>query len=385
MNPPDVTTLLNMSESESLDFKDGQYKFWSPATVDEKSELLKDILAFANSFKTGDAFIVIGVSEKNQRKDQVTGVATHLKDNEVQQFVNSKTNRRVTFLVHSTTAEGQPIDIIQIAQKQERPICLTSDYGKMKANVAWIRSGSSSTVATPDQIAAMVKIDQSALQAEVRIALEWADPKNRNHIGLETSITSTRLIDSPASQPSPPEPAPGPRPLSAFLWPDDGTYTEELIKYVKADALLKPIRIWLKNLGARNVSNVNVRLVIKRAEDLFVLDEGDIPQKPRRRSLLATVNLPVTPSFDTHIAEEPGEWIIDITARAIQPQDEYWSDCFFIATVSDRTIDVLATIFADDLAKPVEASLKIYATVVERELTPADLGLENESDEGTEN
>ena len=121
MTPPDITTLLNMSESDALDFKSGQYKFWNPATDDEKSELLKDIIAFANSFKTGDAFIVIGVTERNQRKDQVVGVLAHLKDNEVQQFVNAKTNRRIAFLVHSTTAEGQPIDIIQIAQKQERP------------------------------------------------------------------------------------------------------------------------------------------------------------------------------------------------------------------------------------------------------------------------
>jgi predicted HTH transcriptional regulator len=150
MNPPDITTLLNMSESDSLDFKSGHYKFWNPSTDEEKSELLKDIIAFANSFKTGDAFIVVGVSEKNQRKDQVVGVTTHLKDNEVQQFVNSKTNRRVAFLVHSSTAEGQPIDIIQIAQKQERPICLTKNYGKVKANEVWIRVGSSSAIATPE-------------------------------------------------------------------------------------------------------------------------------------------------------------------------------------------------------------------------------------------
>ena len=81
MHPPDITTLLNMSESDALDFKSGQYKFWNPATDDDKSELLKDVIAFANAFKTGDAFLVIGVSEKNQRKDQVVGVtATQVVD-----------------------------------------------------------------------------------------------------------------------------------------------------------------------------------------------------------------------------------------------------------------------------------------------------------------
>jgi hypothetical protein len=262
MNPPDITTLLNMSESDSLDFKSGQYKFWNPSTDEEKSELLKDIIAFANSFKTGDAFIVIGVSEKNQRKDQVVGVAAHLKDNEVQQFVNSKTNRRVTFLVHSSTAEGQPIDIIQIAQKQERPICLTKNYGKVKANEVWIRAGSSSAIATPDQIAAMVKADQNASLGEARIAMEWAEANTRSRIGSEVTLTGTRLIDPP-----PPPPKPTPRPPTSlekkmmgispfdqlkFMQPqvvrpiaismNDGPSAEELKEYAQFRAFFSPLR-----------------------------------------------------------------------------------------------------------------------------------------------
>lgn len=398
MNPPDITTLLNMSESDALDFKSGQYKFWSPATDDEKSELLKDIIAFANSFKTGDAFIVVGVSEKNQRKDQVVGVTTHLKDNEVQQFVNSKTNRRTAFLVHSTTAEGQPVDIIQIAQKQERPICLTKPFGKLKANEVWIRLGSSSAIATPDQIAAMVKADHNASLGETRIVLEWADAVDRKRLGSEITLTGTRLIDPP---PPPPKPAPRPptslekkllgtsifdqlnfpqppvvRPVSISF--DDGPSAEELEKYIKIRALSVRFRVWLKNLSAKNASNVNVKISIPKQGGLVFYDAWSFPKRPRSRfhSLLSA---PSAINVDSDLRESATAWTIEVSAKTIQPQDEYWSsDDIYIAATSDQTIDATASIFADDLAKPIEVPLKIHVKVLEREITPEDFEAEDD-------
>jgi predicted CoA-binding protein len=398
MNPPDITTLLNMSESDSLDFKSGQYKFGNTATDDEKSELLKDIIAFANSFKAGDAFIVVGISEKNQRKDQVVGVPMHLKDNEVQQFVNSKTNRRVTFLVHSTTAEGQPIDVIQIAQKQERPLCLAKNFGKVKANEVWIRMGSSSAIATPDQIAAMVKSDQNTSLGEARIALEWAHPKTPQRLGTELTITGTRLVDPP---PPPPKPIVRPQTtlekklvgsslfeMSKLIQQpvvtnvkfsiDNGPSFEEKKKYAQVRASFSPLRIWLKNLAARNVSNVNVKIRIPKIEGLVVNDVQSLPKKPRGRfDILSMVHNTV--QWDTHVTEGAENWTVEISAKTIQPQDEFWSsDNIYIATASNQTIDATASIFADDLAKPIEISLKINARVLERQITPEDLEVEDD-------
>jgi hypothetical protein len=55
-----IETLLYQSEGTALDFKLKQYPF-NGATDEEKSELLKDILAFANSWRREEAFIVVGV------------------------------------------------------------------------------------------------------------------------------------------------------------------------------------------------------------------------------------------------------------------------------------------------------------------------------------
>jgi hypothetical protein len=54
--------LLNEEESTVLDFKRAQYPF-EAATNEQKGELLKDILAFANSWRRTDGYIIISVSE----------------------------------------------------------------------------------------------------------------------------------------------------------------------------------------------------------------------------------------------------------------------------------------------------------------------------------
>ena len=57
-----LEALLHEEESSSLDFKRQQYAF-EGATDDEKSELLKDVLAFANAWRRNDAYILIGIDE----------------------------------------------------------------------------------------------------------------------------------------------------------------------------------------------------------------------------------------------------------------------------------------------------------------------------------
>ena len=152
----DPNTFLHMVESDTFDFKEGQYKFYG-GTDDEKSELLKDILAFANTRKSADAFIVIGIAEKNGRLEKIVGVTDVLQDNDVQQFVCSKTNRRIKFLVYSDKLQGADINVVQIAKHQKRPIFLTKSFAKLGARAVLVRSGSSTATASPDEIAEMAR------------------------------------------------------------------------------------------------------------------------------------------------------------------------------------------------------------------------------------
>jgi hypothetical protein len=146
-------SLLFEEESTTLDFKRDQYKF-VVGTDRDKSELLKDILAFANAWRRADAYIVIGVEEQKGREKSVVGVADLLDDAQLQQFVNSKTNKPISFSYLNIVFRGIEIAIIHIPV-QERPFYISKDYGKLKKNNVYIRRGSSTDEATPDEVATM--------------------------------------------------------------------------------------------------------------------------------------------------------------------------------------------------------------------------------------
>jgi hypothetical protein len=372
MTTIDLTTLLNMTESEIFDFKSRQYNFYG-ATDDEKAELLKDILAFANAWKTGDAFIVIGISETDGRKDKAIGIATSLHDNDIQQFVNSKTNRAVRFLVYSDMAEGLQINVVQIARDQQRPIFISKPFGKLKPGDVYIRSGSSTTVASPDQIADMAKADLRTNESQTSLDLEWASPTEHIRLGKETSITCVRLVDSESFE----EAANAissqyATSLGAGLSLNNGPSSEKIIQFLRSRAAVAPLKIWVKNLGLRNASSIKVKIHFPKDGGISVIGQNDLPEKPRGAFDLAFSVHPL--SFDTSVRESAQGWDLEIDAKTVQPQDEFWSsDQFYLSSEHDRVMQITARIFADDLSKPIDIPLQVKANVTEREIAAEDL------------
>lgn len=141
--------LLYEEESSTLDFKSEQYPFNSASDY-QKSELLKDILAFANAWRHGDAYILIGVREIKGGRSEVVGIVEELDDAQLQQFVNTKTQRPIDFEYKTILIDGKKVGSIRIPL-QKRPIFLTKDYGKLKKHIVYIRRGSSTDEANPDE------------------------------------------------------------------------------------------------------------------------------------------------------------------------------------------------------------------------------------------
>lgn len=157
MNDELMESLLYENEGTSLDFKRDQYPF-AGEKDDVKSELLKDILAFANSWRRTTAYILIGVDEVKGGRSIVNGVSSHLNDSDLQQFVNTKTNRRIDFKYEAFPFEGKQVGIIAIPQ-QKRPFLVTKDYGKVKKQEVYSRSNSSTYTALTDEVAQMASAD----------------------------------------------------------------------------------------------------------------------------------------------------------------------------------------------------------------------------------
>ena len=166
-----LESLLNMEEGPALDFKQQQYRF-NRTSAQEKSELLKDILAFANSQRYRTAYILIGVKEVKGRRSEVVGVEEHLDDANLHLFVTSKTNKPVEFNYFPFQVEDKEIGVLSIPI-QTRPVYTVHGYGKVKANIVLIRDGSSTRCASPDDIADMGRSNPPRL-------VEWSIDRLRD-------------------------------------------------------------------------------------------------------------------------------------------------------------------------------------------------------------
>jgi predicted HTH transcriptional regulator len=185
MNDGLMEQLLHEGESSSLDYKRDQYPFAS-ATDEDKGELLKDILAFANGWRHADGYILIGVEEVAGGRSNVVGVPSHIPENDLQQFVNSKTNRPVTFSYRAYPFEGKQIGIITVPQ-QDRPIYLKKNYGKLQKEVVYYRQGTTTAIATPDDIARM---GSGPAKQQASLVVEFADPAQEVSLGDRISWTA---------------------------------------------------------------------------------------------------------------------------------------------------------------------------------------------------
>ena len=184
-----LESLLYEVERVALDFKSAQYPF-DNANVGEKAELLKDILAFANSWRRTTAYILIGVEEIKGGRSKVVGVENHLDDASLHQFVNDKTQRPVEFSYQVFPTEGTTIGVIEISS-QERPTYLKKRFGELREHKVFIRDGSSTRVAKPEEIAKMGA--EQVIGGTPGFALQWADLNDRDFLPSPQTIRSIVL------------------------------------------------------------------------------------------------------------------------------------------------------------------------------------------------
>lgn len=352
LDPNLLETLLNMTESGVLDFKQAAYPL-ANATDDQKSEIVKDIVAFANAWKTSDAHIVLGVVENLGGRGTVVGVDHHPNDATLQQLVNSKTNTPVDFSYIPASCDGKDIGIIRVAQHQNRPIFLPKKFGRLEPNQVYIRRGSSTGVATPDEIARMgVSSVQAAMQPA--ISLGFGDGSARRDLGSATVVHSRLLRDR---GPTPAEIEELLRVSDLVLGiPKPSKENEAKLKaYRKTCGLLTRLTFNVRNAG--EVLVLDLRLVAKFPKVPGVLLYDQFPKRPPTllHEFISTPRL----NFDTHIQEADDTWELVARMGKIQPGARVWSAPFWVGTESKVELPIQLQAFADNIAKPFQATLNL--------------------------
>jgi hypothetical protein len=358
-----IESLLWEDESNTLDFKETQYPF-AGATETQKSELIKDVLAFANAFRRDDAYILIGVKDVKGARGILTGVSNHLDDAHLQQLVNSKTNHPVEFSYHALDIDGKQVGAIHIP-RQPRPSYVLKPYGKLHGNTVYLRHGSSTSVATPEEIARM-GIDHAATTTPTpQLSLQFADRTTHFRHGTTATINSLILLT--------PEDIPDYRDeqhtyLGTYDSSSNRDYHRDLVKHTTFLSLAHPHGFAVENTSSITAEDVRLTITIDDpAETLGVFGETDVPQEPDPRSILQRMNYGPPPQHDLHVRRTGTQWQITATFGKIQPKATvYLRSRVYLGAYQPTTITITALLYADNLPSPIDTSLHLQITATER-------------------
>jgi hypothetical protein len=375
MNAQLMEELLYERENEALDFKRDQYPFVG-ATNDEKSELIKDILAFANSWRQSDAYILIGAEEPKGGRGAVVGVTTHLKDNDLQELVNKKTNRPLAFSYEVFAFEGVELGVIAVP-RQERPFFLKADFGKLKKNVVYLRRGSSTAEADPDEVLRMGAARVAERQVPT-LAVQFAESHNRKELGTHVNLRSVLVADLEPQREGPPAPF-------QLSWkPPEGLlaaaginekYREEKERYVKLTSPLNPLSFAVTNTGEVTAEDLRIEAKITASERLLIRDFYRYPDEPSyyQPSLrsLPSRKLQVP---DITVRKYQNDFHVTARIPKVQPGKTGWChSCFYLGAKEDVELALEAVVSADNLPTPLRVPLTVKVTTSRRPLTHEDL------------
>jgi hypothetical protein len=308
----------------------------------------------------------VGVEEVKGGRSRVLGVQTHLNDSDLQQFVNSKTQRPVEFSYTAFPYQGQQVGIIHIPV-QHRPLFLTRDFGRLRRGVVYVRRGSSTAEADPDEIARMGAA--APLASEVpQLKLELAAPDERSLLG-ETATLKPIVYTLPPAEEIPDYPS-----RTAPLWMGIGANRDlyrELAVYTRERYRVEPIRFAVTNVGTTTANDVRLEAHLSRS-DLYVLDEYDRPNEPVRNRMidphLLALNIPL--NCDVNVERLPEGWRIAADFGKCQPnQTIFSSSSLYLGARSSCEFALRCQLFADELPHPIESSLRVCIAVEEQELS----------------
>ena len=156
-----IENLLERQESDDLDFKSDQYNL---ANSHGKSKLIKDIVAMANTPRSGPAYILVGVQEHSGKVRGIPGVSDHPDEAMLGSIVSGKVDPTPRFSYRQVLYDRVELGLIEIPCDQPVPIMPRSDYGVLRRGAVYIRRNTQNTEADQQDLARIS--NSSQIQSE---------------------------------------------------------------------------------------------------------------------------------------------------------------------------------------------------------------------------
>ncbi len=144
----DTTTLIELIENdhecEYLDFKAEQYKKHA------KEDLIKDIMAMANSQHNGNKYIIVGIKDIPGEQRQVIGIPPleFVDDSEYQQLIKNNIEPDINFRYYPFKYEEKVIGVFELTDCSNKPYMLRKQLNKLPVGFCLVRKGSHQCIAT---------------------------------------------------------------------------------------------------------------------------------------------------------------------------------------------------------------------------------------------
>jgi hypothetical protein len=345
MHVNEIAALLWQSESETLDFKRDQYLF-DGATEEQRSELLKDILAFANAWRITPARILVGVEEVKHGRSVPVGTQ-HLVNRTLQTFIHSKVNRPITFSYEAIEVEGNSIGVIEIPV-QDRPFFLTKKYGKLEANTVYIRRGDTMNTANPDEVAQMgAKREESRSQPVLEFS--FGNLEKRKKLDGEIRV-QTRCFEVPDDEEIPEYGTNNG--LGISLRNENEDFYADVALYLRDVAHLEPFAAVVTNGYRTTAQQVVVRIRFEEP-GLEVLSPGERRPEPTKDHFGNIVRAAALIAGVSVIRGEDGVEV-EMDLGDIQPGTSAWSrQPFYLGCRTSRQFEAEIFISGHNLADPI--------------------------------
>lgn len=144
----ELTTLLEKSESSTLDFKESIYDFRNDKDLKSTAKFVKDVISFSNTIRNGNGFILFGIKERTDKKIEIIGLNNSVDDSILQEKVKDKVFPRPYFEYYELNYENKKIGVLEFpVLKYELPITPTVKLKGLETGKVYYRNGTSNTEA----------------------------------------------------------------------------------------------------------------------------------------------------------------------------------------------------------------------------------------------
>ncbi|MGB7325452.1 MAG: hypothetical protein WBD31_11330, partial [Rubripirellula sp.] len=284
---------------------------------------------------------------------------------------------------------------------QKRPVFLKRDYGKLKKGEVYVRRGSStdpSKPADPDEIALMGS-GQAFEPKEASLSIEFAAIGSEKSLGtqIEWKAENCEMPDSddiPVLDDRPPSvriPGGGSIQMPNMSSLDsmyrlNETYYHDLAYYELIRRLVKEVRLVVVNTGDAPATDVRLEIAAPVGQGFNIADASEIPDVPERRTCLlsspAMKNLHLRHVGHVAVIKNDQQMKVEIDCGNLQPGRKVWTDSFHLGIGQSGEVELKGHVFAANLTKPQEFSLKINADIERTTMTLDELfELDKEDDE----